>query len=127
MIWIGANVVRGSRNPGGAGHTAKTKDRDALDIRRQSHSINQASIERRCGDAGYRRDEYRAQVSRLHSRANERVTQSLFTQLQSDFDPDVVRLSPRLHFIVVKIQGPRREPAIHLHAFVQAVENAGLN
>ena len=67
-----------------------------------------------------------AEIARLDARADERVAEGFFTQLQSHFDPDVVCLAPRLHLIVIEIQGPRGEARIYLHAFVQAVENARL-
>jgi hypothetical protein len=49
---IGADIVGGARDAGGPCNAAKTKHRNATDVRRESHPIDQSSVNRGTANAG---------------------------------------------------------------------------
>ena len=122
LIRITADIIGGAGDAGGTRDTAEAEDGNALDIGRETHAIDEAGIEGRSRDAGNGSDKDGAQVARLDSGAHKRAAQSLLADFETDFDPYVIRFAPRLH-VLVKLDGTRQEPTVHLHAFVETIQN----
>ena len=126
LIGKAANVIRRARNSRGARHAAKSENRNALDVRRESHAIDEPRIERRRRDTGHRRHKNRAQIARFNARADQRAAQSFLAQFQARLRSRRRSPRPTSSSHLVKIQRPHSEPAVDLHALVEAVENVGL-
>src|SRR5580704_7907705 len=116
------DVISRARNSGGAGDAAQTEDRNALDVGRQTHTIDETRVKRRRGDAGHRGHKDRAEFLRGDAGFVQSLTESLFTELEGVLDPRVIGLSKRGE-VLVEIDGMDQVAALDLHAFIEAVKD----